>query len=97
MLRSFLKTLLEIESALDRIQEKAEHAMATLQSFKDLLAAVDAETTRIANKIDELVAKLEAGGMSASEEAEVQEGLTALSDRLKKIGADPAQPIPPTA
>lgn len=68
--------------------------MATLQNFKDLLAGVDEETNRIAAKIDELVAKLEAGGMSEAEEAEALEGLTAVADRLKTIGADPADPIP---
>jgi len=93
--RQLLKTLKQIESALDRIQQKADKAMATLQSFKDLLTAVDAETNRIAAKIDELVAKLEAGGMSEAEEAEALEGLSAVAERLKTIGANAADPIPP--
>ncbi len=68
--------------------------MATLQSFKDLLTAIDAETNRIAAKIDELVAKLGAGGMTEAEEAEALASLSAVSDRLKTIGTDPANPIP---
>lgn len=93
--KRLLKTLRQIESALDRIQQKTEQAMASLQSFKDLLAAVDVETNRIAAKIDELVAKLEAGGMTEAEEEEALAGLSATADRLKTIGANPADPIPP--
>ncbi len=95
MLRRLLKTLLLIESALDRIQQKQEKIMANLQTFKDLLAAVDEETTRIADKIEALVAQLESGSLSEAEEAEVLVGLQAQVDRLKTIGHDPADPVPP--
>lgn len=94
MLRRLLKTLTLIESVLDRIQQKLEKSMATLQNFKDLLGAVDVETTRIGTRVEDLVAKLEAGGMTDAEEAEVFAGLTAVADRLKTIGANPADPIP---
>lgn len=94
VVREFLNSLLRIETALDRIQQKLETAMATLTSFKDLLAAVDAETNRIAAKIQSLVDQLAAGGMTEAEEAEALSGLTAVADRLKTIGADPANPIP---
>lgn len=94
-----IKVLKRIETALDRIQQKLEGTLATLQNFKDLLAAVDAETTRIGDKIQELVDKLEAGGMADAEEAEALAGLSAAADRLKSIGSDPSDPIPtePTA
>ncbi len=95
MLRRLLKTLLLIESALDRIQQKQEKIMANLQTFKDLLAAVDEETTRIADKIEALVAQLESGSLSEAEEAEVLAGLQSQVDRLKTIGHDPADPVPP--
>lgn len=91
---SLLNGLMTVESVLDRIQQKMETTMAQLQNFKDLLAAVDAETTRISDKITDLVAQLAAGGMTDAQEAEVLAGLTAAADRLKTIGADPADPIP---
>ncbi len=95
VLTRILHSLLQIESSLDRIQQKLETTMATLQNFKDLLAAVDVETNRIAAKIAALVAQLEAGGMTDAEEAEVLAGLSAQVDRLKTIGADSSNPIPP--
>lgn len=95
--RKFLATLIEIETTLDRIQQKMETMMPTLQNFKDLLAAVDAETNRIAAKIQSLVDQLGGGGMSDAEEAEALAGLSAVADRLKTIGADPSNPVPPVA
>lgn len=69
--------------------------MAKADDFKNLVTEIDAETTRIATRIDELVAKLQAGGMTEEEEAEVLNSLTATSNRLKSIGHDPNAPIPP--
>ncbi len=45
-------------------------------------------------KLDDLVSKLAAGGMTDAEEQTVLDALTAESDRLKGIGVDPANPIP---
>ena len=90
-----LETLLTIETTLDRIQQKMETTMATLQNFKDLLAAVDTETNRIAAKIQSLVDSLGGGGMTDAQEAEALAGLSAVADRLKTIGADPTNPVPP--
>ena len=69
--------------------------MAKPASWDALLAAFDAETTRIANKIQTLLDQIAAGGMSELEEAEVQASLQAQVDRLKLVGADPVEPIPP--
>lgn len=69
--------------------------MAKADDFKNLVTEIDAETTRVANRIDDLVAKLQAGGMTEEEEAEVLNGLTAVASRLKTIGHDPNAPIPP--
>ncbi len=69
--------------------------MATAQNFKDLLAAIDAETTRIATKIEDLLAQLQAGGgMTSAEETEALAGLQTVADHLKTIGVDPANPVP---
>ena len=90
-----LRTLLDIESALDRIQQKASIAMATLQNFKDLLAAINVETNRLAAKIQELIDKVTTSGLSGPEEAEILADLQAVKDRLSTVGADPSNPIPP--
>jgi len=95
--KRLLITLFQIVKVLDQIQQKLEETMATLQNFKDLLAAVDVETNRIADKIAALVAQLESGSLTEAEETEVLAGLTAAADRLKTIGHDPQNPIPPIA
>lgn len=87
--------LKDFEDMIDRIHLKLEKTMATLQNFKDLLAAIDAETDRLAKKIADLVAQLTAGGMTEAQETQALAGLTAVADRLKTIGADPTNPIPP--
>jgi hypothetical protein len=69
--------------------------MARPVSWDALLAAFDGETTRIANKIQRLLDQIIAGGMTEPEEAEVQASLQAQVDRLKLVGADPVEPIPP--
>lgn len=90
-----VQALLAMEPALDRFNTTLENMMATAQEFKTTLAEIDAETTRIANAIQVLVDRITAGGMSGPEEAEVKAELTAHLDRLKGIGHDPANPIPP--
>lgn len=93
--RQILEYVIQISSKMDEIQDKLEKAMATLKTFDDLLKAMDAETTRIGTKIDELLKKIADGGMTAEEEDAALAEVQALADRLKTIGVDPAQPIPP--
>jgi uncharacterized protein YabE (DUF348 family) len=69
--------------------------MAKPESYAALVAAIDAETTRIATKIQTLLDKIIAGGMSAADEDAAEAALQAQVDRLKTIGTDPAEPIPP--
>jgi len=69
--------------------------MAKAESYAALVAAIDAETTRIANKIQTLLDQIAAGGMSAADEDAAQAALQAQVDRLRTIGADPVEPIPP--
>lgn len=68
--------------------------MANIETFTDLLTAVDGETTRIADTVQELLARAAAGGMTADEEEQVRAALAAQLDKLRAIGADPADPVP---
>ncbi len=90
-----LQYFLDVEKTLDRCLSKGDLFMAKLHDFKTLLIDVEAETTRLGTRIDELLAKLEAGGMTEEEEAEVFDGFKAVSTRMKGIGVNPDQPIPP--
>jgi hypothetical protein len=58
------------------------------------IKAIDDETTRIGTKVEELVAKLAAGGMDKAEEAAHLAQLDALGKRMKTIAADPTDPVP---
>lgn len=59
--------------------------------FKEFVRDIDAETTRIANTVETLIAKANTpAGLSPDEEAEA----AAVIARLKSIGADPADPLP---
>ena len=69
--------------------------MAKLEDFQRALADVDAETTRIGAKVQELLDKLAQGGLSAEEEAAVLAQLGAAAERLKLVAKDPENPVPP--
>ncbi len=91
MILSYLKA---VSRELDSIQTKLENVMNKAQDFKDVLKDIDTETTRIGTKWDELIAKLDAGGLSEAEESAVLDEMRASAARLKTIAADPANPIP---
>lgn len=66
--------------------------------LEDLTSAIDAETNVVAAKIDKLTAELtEARATGAPPKPETLAALSAISDRLKAIGADPFAPIPAAA
>jgi hypothetical protein len=92
-----LRSLLEIERVLDRCLIKGELLMAQLTDFQTLLTAIDIETTRIATKIAELVAKLAVGGLTQAEEAQVFADVTTHLDHLKSIGVATDKNIETTA
>lgn len=69
--------------------------MATVAQFQAALAAVDAETTRIAAKIDALIAELNADALDSAQEEAAFAGLQAAADRLRLVGVDVANPVPP--
>lgn len=67
-----------------------------MSALDDLTAAIDAETNAVASRLDALKAELAAAvAAGQAPTAEQLAKLSAISDRLKSLGSDPAQPIPP--
>lgn len=63
--------------------------------LEDLTAAIDAETNAVAAKLDHLSAELAAAvAAGQAPKPETLAALSAISDRLKSLGSNPAAPIP---
>lgn len=72
--------------------ETLEKIMGQLE---DLATAFDTETTAVAAQIDKLHAELNAAiAANQAPDPATLAKLQAVSDRLKALGADPANPIP---
>lgn len=89
MLQSMQRILISLKKGQERI-------MALSQEQLDAMRALDAATTAVGTKIDALLARLEAGGLSAGEEASVFAEIKAQTARLTGFAADPENPVPPT-
>lgn len=69
--------------------------MATTKAqFDQVLSEIDVETTRIATKVLDLLAQIQAGGMSPADEDAAFAAAQAQLAKLKTIGADPENPVP---
>ncbi len=81
-----------VEAKLDRILIAQEIIMGQLE---DLTSALDAETNAVAAKLDKLSAEL-ASAITTGQapKPETLAALSAISDRLQSLGADPEAPIP---
>ena len=67
-----------------------------MAKFVDVESAIDAintETNNLAARVDAIIAQI-GGGISATDADTIVTQLTAVSDRLKGIGADQSNPIP---
>lgn len=69
--------------------------MAKLEDFQRALQAVDAETTRIGDYIQQLLSQLNRTDLTDEQEATVLASLNAAADRLKGIGVSVETPVPP--
>lgn len=66
-----------------------------MSQLEDLVAALDAETTAVSHKIDNLKAELAAALADGKAPAQSTiDALSAISNRLKALGSDPSDPIP---
>jgi len=76
------------------IHNRQEKIMASFENFQELVSAFNVETSRLGDLLQELLAKLAAGGLTADQEAAVFADLTAVRTRLAVLGTNPSDPIP---
>jgi len=85
----------ELKEIMDFLKRFRRDIMATLAQFQTALAEIDVETTRLGTLIEELTAKILAGGMSDADEQAALAQLAAAGARLKLVGASVEVPVPP--
>jgi hypothetical protein len=85
--RALLTPILDGVRAVDR------KVVTLMKTVKEFAVELDAETNIISAKLDALNAKIAAGTFT-QEDADSLQG---ISDRLKVLGADASNPIPPVA
>ena len=69
--------------------------MATTKAqFEAALKSIDDETTRIGTRFAELLEQVKGGGLTEADEDAAFAEMNRLADNLKKIGADPENPVP---
>jgi hypothetical protein len=89
-----------LEKITSSILSLKEILMATAAEFTAGFARIDAATTAIATLIRDLIAKQQAGNMTADEEAAAQAKLLQVADSLEAMASTPTDPVPvpvPTA
>lgn len=92
----------QTDAKLDTLISQGALLMAAVTDLKTLAADLDVETNAVAAKIDaemaqiaDLKAQIAAGSpVSQADLDSIVASLGPVSDRLKALGADPAQPIP---
>lgn len=98
-------TLTKLDSILALLHasgRRETHMAKDIASIKGLVADIDTETNAVAAKVDAQTAAIQvlkdqiAAGtpVTQADLDSLSDALTPISDRLKLIGADPADPIP---
>lgn len=88
----------DVRCLLEYLLEQQRCILAKLSTFNDLLDAMNTTTNEIASNVQILIDKLNAGGMSETEEQEVLAKMQTQADALKAVAAsssNPAPPVPP--
>src|SRR6185503_7601206 len=75
-----------LDPVLASIADFRRTVMQTLADFQAAFAEVDAETTRIGNYIEQILAQLNRTDLTDAEEATVLASLQAAATRLKGVG-----------
>lgn len=99
------RVLDDILTRVIALQGQEKHLMTTVDNVKQLVADLNTETNNVAAKLDAQKAALEAlkqkvdsgSPVTQADLDAIADGLTPISDRLKALGADDTNPIPPPA
>ena len=67
--------------------------MAQFEDVKALIAAINEATNVLAAKLQALIDQINAGGMTAGQEAEIVADLESVKSALQALGADPESPV----
>jgi hypothetical protein len=81
----------KLEDIFAQLKQLGVKIMSVSDQIKKLAADFDAETNAVAARIDAILAKLAEGTVDPADVA----ALEAVSARLKTLGEDPSNPIPP--
>lgn len=76
------------------IAQQIQFIMATLAEFKAALDKITAATDNIAADLKRLADKIEQGGISATDEAELLATLNAAATKLEEVAAINSEPTP---
>jgi Na+/phosphate symporter len=90
-----LNYLLQCLDVAKKLNLEWEDIMAKATTYEELITKLDEATTKLGEKIKELVAKLEEGGLTKEQEEANLAALDAIGDKLVEMGTDPAEPVPP--
>lgn len=93
-LKSINAQLVGLQRLTNRVLEKEKTIMAFGQETLDLMKQVDAATTDVADRIQKLI-DAQASAPTEEEKAKITAAINAELDRLRGLGRDPNNPIPP--
>lgn len=81
------------ERKLDRIIRRLDTRERIMATLVDIIASLNNNTNAVAVRMDALLSQLSLSGKAPTQEQ--LDSLQAISDHLKQLGADPANPVPP--
>ena len=85
----------QVLQGIHRLERQMEQIMASNAQFAEALARVDVATTRIGADIQTLLARIQAGGLSEAEEAQVLTDIGTRAAALEAIADSVENPVPP--
>lgn len=84
----------EMRSLFGALNKKVGSIMARLGEVEKLISDINDATNQVADRITALTDKLSTN-MTGEEVDQIKTDLQASVDRLKVLGANPSQPVPP--
>jgi predicted nuclease with TOPRIM domain len=85
----------KLGEVLEELRKFKEEIVSRLEEFQNAIHALSEETTRIGDLIDDLQERLKRDDLTDEQEQEVLAQLHQAADRLRALGTDPENPVPP--